>query len=83
MASKWIQKAIRRPGALRQALRVPEGKDIPAGKLQKAARAEGRLGRQARLAMTLRKLAARRKGSGPPAFQGKRRRTGPPVYRGG
>lgn len=33
MATKWIQKAISKPGALRKALKVPEGKNIPASKL--------------------------------------------------
>ena len=33
MAEKWIKKAIQRPGALREALGVKEGKKIPAKKL--------------------------------------------------
>ena len=33
MAEKWIQKAIKKPGALREALGVKEGKKIPAKKL--------------------------------------------------
>jgi hypothetical protein len=33
MAEKWIQKAISKPGALREALGVKEGKKIPAKKL--------------------------------------------------
>lgn len=33
---KWIQSAIKHPGALHRALGVPEGQDIPAGKLQAA-----------------------------------------------
>lgn len=33
MATKWIQKAIKKPGALHKALHVPEGKKIPASKL--------------------------------------------------
>ena len=49
---KWIAKAIKRPGALRRALKVKKGKKIPANKLAKAAKAKGRLGRQARLAKT-------------------------------
>lgn len=31
---KWIQEAIKKPGALRKALKVKEGKDIPASKLK-------------------------------------------------
>lgn len=58
----WIQSAIKRPGALRRALGVSKktGK-IAVSKIRKAAKAGGRLGRQARLALTLRKLR-RRKG---------------------
>ena len=54
MAEKWIQKAIQKPGALRSALGAKEGKNIPASKLAKAAKAPGKLGQRARLAKTLR-----------------------------
>jgi hypothetical protein len=54
MAEKWIQKAIKKPGALRSALGVKEGKTIPIKKLEKAAKAPGKLGQRARLAKTLR-----------------------------
>lgn len=54
MAEKWIQKAIKKPGALREALGAKEGKDIPLKKLNKAAKAPGKLGQRARLAKTLR-----------------------------
>lgn len=53
MADKWIQGAIKKPGALHKELGVPMGKKIPAGKLEKAAHAGGKLGRRARLAETL------------------------------
>lgn len=53
---KWIQGAIKHPGALHRALHVSMGKKIPAAKLARAAHAKGRLGRRARLAQTLRKL---------------------------
>ena len=56
MAEKWIQKAVKKPGALRSALGVKEGKTIPAKKLAKAAKAPGKMGQRARLAQTLRKL---------------------------
>ena len=56
MAEKWIQKAIKKPGALRSALGVKEGKKIPAGKLAKAAKAPGKMGQRARLAQTLKKM---------------------------
>lgn len=38
MATKWIQKAISKPGALHRALHVPMGQKIPASKLAKAAK---------------------------------------------
>ena len=53
MAEKWIQKAISKPGSLRKALGVKEGKNIPAKKLAAAAKKPGTTGKQARLAMTL------------------------------
>ena len=34
MAKKWIQKAIKKPGALHKALNVPEDKKIPKSKLK-------------------------------------------------
>jgi len=56
MAEKWIQKAIKHPGALRKKLGAVEGKSIPAGKLAKAAKQSGTTGKQARLAQTLKGL---------------------------
>jgi hypothetical protein len=56
MATKWIQKAIKKPGALRSALGAKPGKPIPAAKLAKAAKAPGKMGQRARLAQTLKKL---------------------------
>ncbi len=56
MAKKWIQKAVKKPGALHRQLGVPRGKTIPVSRLRKAAKSKGTLGRRARLALTLRKL---------------------------
>jgi hypothetical protein len=56
MAEKWIQKAIKKPGALKSALGVKAGKTIPAAKLAKAAKAPGKMGQRARLAETLKKM---------------------------
>jgi len=53
MAEKWIQKAIKKPNALREALGVKEGKTIPAKKLAEAAKKPGKMGQRARLAKTL------------------------------
>jgi hypothetical protein len=50
---KWIQKAIKKPGALRKSLGVKAGKTIPAKKLSAAAQKPGTLGKRARLAETL------------------------------
>lgn len=52
----WIQKAIKKPGALHKQLGVPEGKKIPASKLKVAAKKGGKLGQRARLAQTLKKM---------------------------
>jgi len=54
MASKWIQKAIKKPGALRSSLGVKKGQKIPAKKLAAAAKKPGKMGLRARLAQTLR-----------------------------
>lgn len=56
MAEKFIQKAIKHPGALRRQLHVAKGKKIPAKKLAAAAKKGGKLGQRARLAETLKKL---------------------------
>ena len=50
---KWIQSAIKKPGALRQQLGIKGKKPIPAKMLDKAAKAPGKLGQRARLAKTL------------------------------
>jgi hypothetical protein len=53
---KWIQKAIKKPGALRSSLGVKKGENIPAGKLAAAAKKPGKMGQRARLAQTLKKM---------------------------
>ncbi len=53
---KFIQNAIKKPGALHRDLGVPQGKKIPASKIAKAAKAKGKLGERARFAETLAKL---------------------------
>jgi len=53
---KWIQGAIKHPGALHKQLGVPAGKKIPAKKLEAAARKGGKIGQRARLAKTLKGL---------------------------
>ena len=49
----FIQKAIKKPGALRAELGAKKGEPIPAGKLAKAAKAPGKLGQRARFAQVL------------------------------
>lgn len=58
MAEKknWIAGAIKHKGSLHKELHVPEGKKIPAAKLEKAEHAKGKLGQRARLAETLKGL---------------------------
>ena len=51
-----IKKAIKKPGSLRSALGIKAGKTIPKSKLNKAAKAPGKLGQRARFATTLSKL---------------------------
>ena len=55
-AEKWIQGAIKKPGALHKQLGVPAGEKIPAEKLATAAKKGGKLGQRARLAQTLKGL---------------------------
>lgn len=52
---KWIQKAIKHPGALHKELGVPEGKKIPKSKMTKALHSDNpKMRKQANLAKTLR-----------------------------
>lgn len=54
--ANFIQKAIKKPGALRSALGATKGKPIPAKKLAKAAKAPGKLGQRARFAEMLKRF---------------------------
>jgi hypothetical protein len=56
MKKNWIKGAIKKPGALHKEMGVPEGKKIPEKRLDKAAKAGGKLGARARLAKTLEKM---------------------------
>lgn len=54
MANKWIQKAIKYPGALHKELGVPMGKKIPEKKIAKAEKSSNpMLAKRAKLAKTL------------------------------
>ena len=59
---KWIQKAIKHPGALHKELGVAKGKPIPEKKLEKAEKSKNpKLARQARLAETLKGMSKGKK----------------------
>ena len=55
---KWIQEAVKKPGALRKTLGVKKGETIPAAKLEKATKSKNpTTAKRARLAQTLKKLS--------------------------
>lgn len=49
----FIQKAIKKPGALHEQMGIPKGEKIPAKKLAAAAKKPGKLGQRARFAEVL------------------------------
>lgn len=51
--ANFIQKAIKKPGALHKQLGIPVGEKIPVKKLKAAEKKGGKLGQRARLAETL------------------------------
>lgn len=56
----WIQKAIKRPGALRAKVgKLTKKGTIPVGTLNELAKKKGLTGQQARLAKTLRRISRR------------------------
>lgn len=58
---KWIQKAVKHPGALSKKLGVPEEKNIPMAKLKKATKSKSPTTRkQANLAITLKGLSKKK-----------------------
>ncbi len=59
--ANWIQKAIKKPGALRKELGVKAGKTIPAKTLNAAAKKKGAEGKRARLAKTLKGFKSNKK----------------------
>ena len=82
MAEKWIQGAIKHPGALHKSLGVPMGEPIPSGKLEKASHSENpKLAKRANLAKTLKHLHKKHGGKvhghhAPPRFDRKPRARG-------
>lgn len=59
---RWIQDAIKRPGALRKKLGVKKGQKIPKSKLRKATKSKNpRTRKQANLAITLSKMKKKKR----------------------
>ena len=56
----WIKGAIKKPGSLRKALGVKKGENIPASKLNAAAKQKGKIGQKDRLSKTLKKMNRKR-----------------------
>jgi hypothetical protein len=56
MSKDWIAGATKNKGALHKNLGVPAGEKIPAKKLAAAAKQPGKVGKEARLAETLKKM---------------------------
>jgi len=54
MSEQWIQKAIKKKGALHKALHVPEGQKIPAKKLAVKSTYSPKMAKRKNLAKTLR-----------------------------
>lgn len=51
--ANFIQKAIKKPGALHEQMGIPKGEKIPAKRLAAAAKKPGKLGQRARFAQVL------------------------------
>lgn len=56
MHGKWIEDAIKNPGALRKAAGAKDGEKISESRLQELAKGRDSVGQRARLALTLRKI---------------------------
>jgi len=52
----WIREATKHKGALRKNLEIPTGTKITKDKLEAASKRPGKIGSEARLALTLEKL---------------------------
>jgi hypothetical protein len=59
MSGNWIAGAVKHPGALHKEMGIAEDKPIPEHRLEEAAQAKGKLGKRARLAMTLKRMNKR------------------------
>jgi hypothetical protein len=54
--ANWIAGATKNKGGLHRSLGVAAGKKIPLKRITMAAKGKGKVGKQARLALTLRKM---------------------------
>jgi len=54
--ANWIAQAVRNKGGLHRSLGIAEDKKIPVTLIRQAAKREGKVGKQARLALTLRRM---------------------------
>ncbi len=61
MAKKWIAAMHMKKGALHKQLGVKDSEKTPLGMLVKASKAKGKLGKRARLAMTLKRLRKKKR----------------------
>jgi len=52
----WIKGATKNKGGLHRSLGIPQGQRIPVSRIRAAAKRKGKVGRQARLALTLRRF---------------------------
>jgi len=52
----WIQKAIKKPGALHEELGIPQGKKISTSTLLAHSHGNSKLAKRARLALAMRKF---------------------------
>jgi hypothetical protein len=56
MVVNWIAGATKNKGGLHRSLGIPEGQKIPYDMIVEAAKKSGKVGKQARLALTLKKM---------------------------
>lgn len=59
--ANWIQETHMKKGALRKSLGVKKGKNIPEEELEEASHKKGKMGKRARMAITLKHLAAKKR----------------------
>ena len=63
MADNFIKDAVKNPGGLHRALKVPMGETIPQGRIEKASQSNDlHLAKMANFAKTMKKLHARHGG---------------------